>query len=467
MNVIVGIRDMIRRLFTLSVCLLMSALCGCVDHSIGSDLPDRRPLGEKFQAYQALAETPSTAPDVAPVAEPNGVITLREALAVALMRNPQLKAFSWEVRAAQARQLQAGLTPNPEFEVEVEEIGGTGTRSGVDSAETTIFLSQLIELGDKRTKRTKLAATEKRLAGWDYETKRLDVFTEVNKAFVHVLAQQERVKLAQDSVELSKEVLDTVRKRVEAGKDSPVEQTKGQVALASAEIEFEKATSALESARKRLSATWADKSPVFEKAAGQLDSIVPVPALEELTDLIDQNPEIARWAVEMEQRRAALELAKANTVQDVKLGGGVQHFNDTDDKAFVVGVAVPIPVFNRNQGNVLEARHKLEQGLARRHAVETAIHTALVETYARLSSSFNEATALREKVVQGAQSAFDAANEGYRAGKLGFLDVLDAQRTLFEAKAKYIDALVAYHAARADVERLIGQRIDMIETAHK
>jgi cobalt-zinc-cadmium efflux system outer membrane protein len=451
---------MIRRLLTLSVCLSMFALCGCVDHSIGSDLPDRRPLGEKLQAYQPPAQTPSTAPDVTPVEEPNGVITLRGALAVALMRNPQLKAFSWEVRAAQARQLQAGLAPNPRVEVEVEEIGGTGTRSGVDSAETTIFLSQLIELGDKRTKRTKLAATEKRLAGWDYETKRLDVFTEVNKAFVDVLAQQERVKLAQDSVELSKEVLDTVRKRVEAGKDSPVEQTKGQVAVASAEIELDKATSALESARKRLSATWAEKSPAFEKADGQLDSTDPVPAFDELADLIDQNPDMARWAVEMEQRKAALELARANTVQDVKLGGGVQHFNDAGEKAFVVGVAVPIPVFDRNQGNVLEARHKLEQGLARRHATETAIHTALVETYARLSSSFSEATALREKVVQGAQSAFDAANEGYRAGKLGFLDVLDAQRTLFEAKAKYIDALAAYHSAKADVERLLGEPID-------
>jgi cobalt-zinc-cadmium efflux system outer membrane protein len=438
----------------------MFALCGCVDHSIGSDLPDRRPLGEKFQAYQPPVEKPSTAPDVVPVAEPNGVITLRGALAVALMRNPQLKAFSWEVRAAQARQLQAGLAPNPDFEVEVEGIGGTGTRSGLDRAETTIFLSQLIELGDKRTRRTELAALEKRLAGWDYEAKRLDVFTEVNKAFVDVLAQQERVKLAEDSVELSREVLDTVARRVEAGKDSPVEQTKGQVAVASAEIGLDKAASALESARKRLSATWAEKSPEFEKAAGQLDSIVPVPALEELTDLIDQNPEMARWAVEMDQRRAAVELAKANSIQDVRLGGGLQHYNSADEKAFVVGVAVPIPVFNRNQGNVLEARHKLEQGLARRHAAETAIHTALVETYARLSSSFNEATALREKVVQGAQSAFDAANEGYRAGKLGFLDVLDAQRTLFEARAKYIDALAAYHSAKADVERLLGEPID-------
>ncbi|MHC4097576.1 MAG: TolC family protein [Planctomycetota bacterium] len=398
--------------------------------------------------------------EIVSVTEPNGVLTLGQVLALTLIHNPELKVFSLETRASQARELQAGLWPNPKIEVEVENVGGTGELSGFDSAETTIFLSQLIELGDKRTKRTKLAAMEKRLAGWDYETKRLDVFTEVNKAFVDVLAEQERVELAQDSVELSKEVLDTVRKRVEAGKDSPLEQTKGQVALANAEIGLDKATSALESARKRLSAMWADKSPVFEKAAGQLDSIVPIAPLDELTGLIDQNPDMARWAAEMDQRKAALELAKANAIQDVRLGGGMQHFNDTDDKAFVVGVAVPIPVFDRNQGNVLEAKYKLEQGGARRHAIETTIHTALVEACAKLSSSFHEATALRDRVVEGAQSAFDAANEGYRAGKLGFLDVLDAQRTLFEAKAKYIDALAAYHAARADVERLIGRSID-------
>ncbi|MHC4573409.1 MAG: TolC family protein, partial [Planctomycetota bacterium] len=231
---------------------------------------------------------------------------------------------------------------------------------------------------------------------------------------------------------------------------------------ANAQIALEKAKRDLESARTRLSAGWAGKSPRFQKAAGGLDLTVPVPSFNELANLIGRNPDIARWAVEMDQRRAAVELARANAIQDVKVAGGMggmQRFNETDDNAVVFGVAIPIPLFDRNQGNILEAGHKLAKAKGERQAVETRIHAALAEAYARLSSAFEEATDLRDKVLEGAQSAFDAANEGYRAGKLGFLDVLDAQRTLFEAKAKYIDALAIYHTAKADVERMIGQEI--------
>jgi outer membrane protein TolC len=126
-------------------------------------------------------------PETVQISEPNGVLTLSQALALALMKNPELKSFSLQVRISQARELQASLWPNPELEVEVEEVGGTGRRSRFDAAETTIQLSQLIELGDKRTKRTRLASLEKELAGSDYEAKRLDVFTEVTKAFIEVL----------------------------------------------------------------------------------------------------------------------------------------------------------------------------------------------------------------------------------------------------------------------------------------
>lgn len=446
--------------FLLLVTLSLLVFSGCAANSIDSNLPDRRPLGEEFQVYQPLTQRSPATTDTPPSTEPNGIITLRQVLALSLMHNPELRAFSWEVRAAEARRLQAGLMPNPKLEVEVEEVAGPGPRSGFDGAETTILLSQLIELGEKRRKRTELASLEKKLTGWDWEAKRLDVFTEVTKAFVAVLTAQQERELTEDLVRLSREVLDTVRQRVQAGKDSPVEETKAQVALARAEIEFEKANKRLESARKQLSATWAGKSPVFEKAAGDLDSIVPIAPFDDLVSLLDQNPDMARWALELEQRKGALELAKANSIQDVRLGGGMQRFNKTDDNAVVFGVAIPIPLFDRNQGNVLEAGHQLAKAKAQRRAVEAHMYAALAEDYARLSSAFTEATDLGNKVLEGAQSAFDATSEGYRQGKLNFLDVLDAQRTLFEARAQYINALASYQTAKADVERLIGRPID-------
>ena len=442
------------------ITLLSLSLYGCADKANDDVWLTRQPLGQEYKAYEPPNLPSSTTAETELLAEPNGILTLSQAHALALIHNPQLRTFAWEVRASEARQLQASLGPNPEIDVEMSEVAGAGSRRDFDGAETAIVLSQTIELGNKRAKRVEVASLQKDLAGWDYQANRLDVFTQVTKSFVGVLAAQQKAQLAEDLVSLSRKVHKTVSQRVQAGKDSPVEQTKAQIVLANAEIEYEKIKKDLEAARIQLSITWAGKSPVFDKADGKLDSISPAPTLEELSGSIQTNPDMARWAVEIDQRSAALKLAKANAISDVKLGGGIQRFNQTDDNAVIFGVSIPIPIFNRNQGQVLEARYAIAKARAQRRAVEAAIHTALSQTYAKLTSAYTEATGLKNKVLEGAQSAFDAAEEGYRAGKLDFLVVLDAQRTLFEAKRKYIDALADFHAAKADAERLVGRPID-------
>lgn len=437
-------------------------LSGCMDSGSDTVHIEPRPLGQEFSIFQPPKRPPTTVSDVPEIAEPNGVITLRQALALALMRNPELKAFSWEVRASEARTLQASLLPNPEIAVEVEEVGGTGERSGFDGAETTIALGQLIELAGKPTKRKRLASLESKLAGWDYEAKRLDVLTDVAHAFVNVLAAQERLKLAEELVQLSEQILNAVTQRVNAGKDSPVEKTKAQVALASARIEQKKARQRLASARKQLAATWGSKTAVFEGVTGQLDVTSPIPSESELRQLLEQNPDLARWAAEMERRRAALELEKANAITDPTIFGGMQRFNETDDTSVVFGLSIPVPAFNRNQGRILEARYNLARAREQRGAVEANLYATLADAYQALSSAFVEVTDLKNEVLPGAESAFDAARRGYSEGKFDYLMVLDAQRTLFEAEASYIDSLVSYHKAKADIERLTGQPIQTI-----
>ena len=411
-----------------------------------------------------LSKPPPTRPMevsyVPEIAEPNGVITLRESLAMALLRNPELAAFSWEIRAAQARRLQAGLLPNPQLGVTVEEFGGSKARRDFDTAQTTIQLGQLIELAGKRPKRTRLAELERELSQWDYESRRLDVMVQVAGAFIDVLAAQEQLALTEELVGVSEQVSTVVSQRVKAGKDSPLEQIKAEVQLSIIQIEWQRAKRILVSARKQLAATWGSKSPAFDKAVGQFDTVLPIPSSAELADKVSQNPDVARWVVEIKQRRAALELEKARAIMDPTVFGGGQHFNDTDETGFIVGVSIALPVFNWNQGRVLEAGHRLSKARAERKAVETNVYAALSEAYQRLSSAFVEATALESNVLPGAQSAFDAARLGYREGKFDFLSVLDAQRTLFEARGQYIVSLAAYHSARADVERLIGRSID-------
>lgn len=421
--------------------------------------PEPRPLGKDYATYRSSQVTSNSLE----LNDPTGTIILRQALSLALMRNPNLSASSWEIRAKEAQVLQSGLLPNPEFELEVENFGGDGEFSGFDGIDTTFQLSQLVELGGKRSKRIRISELEWELAEWDYEYLRLDVFAKTTKAFVDVLSAQERLTLSEELVSLAERVYNIVLERVRAGKVSPVEKTKASVILGSNRIKLERAKRDLEAARKRLASMWGSTTPTFEKVSGQLDVVKPIPSIEQLIQRVSQNPNIIRWATEMEKRKVAVELENAESIPDVTLSGGIRTFNETNSNAFVLGVSIPLPLFDRNQGNTLEAKYKLTKTDEDRKASELQVLTMLAETYRTLSTAYTEATALKNDVLPGAQSAFDAINEGYRVGKFSYLDVLDSQRTLFEARDQYIETLTTYHKAVVNVEQLIGDQLDSIK----
>lgn len=444
-----------------TIIIFGTVFCGC-SHQNNSVAPF---AGDSSNRGQTQSESlpDKTNVKVASTAQPDeltGIITLRDAVALALVNSPKLKAFSLEVRAAEARKLQAGLLPNPEIEVEVEEFGGTGERTSFDSAETTIQIGQLIELADKRSKRTHLANLEKELAEMDFKSKRLDVMSEAAGAFIDVLSAQEQLSLSREFVDLAEKAYSTVAERVKAGRDSPIEETKARIALSNTRIEFERAGKELVSTHHKLAATWGSSNPVFEKVAGEFYDISPAPSFEELTGLISQNPDIARWPAETKRHRAALDIEKAKATSDITIGGGLQYFGEGDDSAFIFGLSIPFPLFDRNQGNIQQAMYMLAKTEEDRKAIQTELNAALAEASTKLSSSTSEINIIKNEVLPLAQNAFDAASQGYRQGKFEYLVVLDAQRTFFEARARYIEALAGYHKARADVERLVGRDIE-------
>jgi outer membrane protein, heavy metal efflux system len=390
------------------------------------------------------------------VQEPLGELTLRQALGLGLAGNPDLAAFSWEVRSGDPRILQAGLIPNPELGIEMENFLGSEPSRNFETLESTLSISQLVELGGKRAARIRLASSEKEVSIWEYEAKRADVAAEVAKSFMEVLSAQDRLALAEELAGLAGEVLNAVAARVTAGKISPVEETKASVAMSIAGIDLERAKLALEGARKRLAATWGSAKPVFSKAVGQLDRLTPIPTPEVLADRISRNPDVARWAAEMAQRQATLAQERANRIPDVTISGGVRRSGEANDTSFIFGAAVPLPLFHRNQGKILESQYRISKAERERDAAGNKVLAALSEAYQALAAGYAEATTLKSAVLPGAQSAFEATSEGFRQGKFGYLEVLDAQRTLFEARGRYVEALGAYHKAVADTERLIG-----------
>ena len=388
-----------------------------------------------------------------------GALTLQEAVARTLLHNPELEAFSLEVRAREARALQAGLYKNPSIMIDTQDVFGSGGFKDIQQSQSTLTLSQVIELGGKRAKREKEALYKKDLAFWDYETARINILTRVTQAYTEALAAQEQLKLAEQLVALSTKSHNAVKARVTAGKVSPIHEVKAGVALSKTRIQMQRAENQLKAAHRKLAAFWGSLAPRFKKVTGNLYRISPVPAFEALTERIQKNPDLARWAVEMAQRQAAIDLEEANAVPNLRVGAGARWFEETHDNTFILELSIPLQLFDRNQGAIAEARHRLAQAEARKRAVRLKLNAALADSYSRLLNAHQQVTAIKTQILPGARTAFDAVNEGYRFGKFDFLEVLDSQRTWFDARSQFLIALAEYHKAVADVERLTGQAI--------
>lgn len=446
---------------------------------------------------------------------PAGVITLKDALSAALLQNPELRAFGWEIRAKEAAILQAGLRINPELSLQVENVRWTegprtqtrglsftgaqpqigpsgpsweyekqsGTRPGFAEAQFTVVMSKAIELGGKRAMRVRLAQHDKDLAAWDYEVARLNVMKEVTQAFIGVVSGQERVALEEELVKVAQASTETMRKLVGAGQVSTLELSKSETALSLTQIQVEQAREALESARARLAATWGGARAEFERAEGELAGTRPPPLLEDLYARIARNPDLARWADELEQRSAIVAVAKANRIPNVTISAGLRRTGvasrdisrlsfgpgaqwnaaraqidpDTDvESSLYLGLSVPLPIFNRNQGAVQEAQHRASKASEERRASETRVALSLSRAYNSLKAAYVNGMTLAEKVLPQANRTYDSIVKGHDQGEFSYLDVLDAQRTMFEARNQYLDTLTAYHENIAEIERLAG-----------
>lgn len=432
-------------------------LLGCGGEKIFLRPPEPPPLLKPFPFSQKYDEGKEV------IGQYREVLTLRDALRLALLKNPELMGYSLEIRAREAQALQMSLWPNPEVEVEVENFGGRSATQGMKAAESTLFLSQLIELGGKRKKRTEVARFESQLAAWDYTSRKLDVFTRVIQAYVDVLAAQEKVKLQEELLDVGKKFLETIQQRVEAGRTSPAEAYRAGVELEFIRVDLEKARQELKAAQIRLASLWGAREANFKKATGNLEQLKPIPSLKQLTTLLEQNPDLARWATERLLRKSIIALEKAKRIPDPSVGVGYRRLNEVPDQAFVVGLSLPIPIFNRNQGRIQEAMIRQRQVEWNEKAVRVALQATLAEVYSALVAARNEVETLKDRVLPSAQEAYNIIREGYQMGKFDFLDVLDAQRTLFEVRSRYLESLAEYHKRVADLERLVGQDIGELE----
>ena len=237
-----------------------------------------------------VGAAPPVRADETMAAEPNGIITLRDAMALALRAARNWASFPMICGQPMPACCRRACGPIRSLTSKSRTWAGSGERSGFDAAQTTVQVGQPIELGGKRAKRTHVASLDKELVQWDYQSARLDVMRETTRAFVATLAAQERLAWTERLLELSRQAQSAVAQRVKAGKDSPVEELRADVALSESRIERQKAEKALTAARHGLAAAWGGQAPAFAKVEGDFYETPEPPALAEMTAAVGDNP---------------------------------------------------------------------------------------------------------------------------------------------------------------------------------
>jgi cobalt-zinc-cadmium efflux system outer membrane protein len=401
-------------------------------------------------------------------------LTLQDAVGLTLRQNPELAAFDKEIRALQGATVQAGLLRNPELAVNVENAGNMGgvprssTAAGatlkqtVEQQDLIIRLNQLVELGGKRAARVNAALLGQEVAGKDFEAKRLELIARVANVFTEVLAGQEQLRLAEENRQLAQRVVDVVGKRVQAGKVPPIEETKVGVAFSTTLIALGQAQRELAAARQRLALLWGESAPDFGQVLGDLESSVTLPSYGALVERVLSSPMADRARKGIEHRKALLEVEQTRRVPNITLAGGMIKHWESGGTTATVGISMPLQLFDRNQGNLLEAHQRVDKALDEQVATDLRLKTEVVQAYEALAAAQNEIAILRGEILPAAKSAFEVTNKGYELGKFSFLEVLDAQRTLFQNQIMYVRALANHRRLVNEIERLIAAPIDSL-----
>ncbi|GAA0277964.1 MULTISPECIES: TolC family protein [Pseudomonas] len=376
-------------------------------------------------------------------------ISLPQALSTAMDANPDMAAARQEIGIADGARKQAGLIPNPTISYDVED-----TRRS--TSQTTVTLSQTLELGGKRGARVDVATYGQTAAQLELDRRVNALRAEVVQAFYAALRAQTGLDLAKQSLELTERGLRIVDGRVRAGKSSPVEATRAQVQLAEAKLQVRRAETEKATAYQQLAQITGSSVTVFDRLDSPTLSPGLPPDAEELLSRLDQTAEMRQAVVQIDKSDASLGSEKAQRIPDLTVSVGSQYDRSVRERVNTVGLSMPLPLFDRNQGNILSASRRADQARDQRNAVELRLRSETQTAVNQWATAMQEVESYDKTILPSAQQAVETATRGFEMGKFGFIEVLDAQRTLIVARGQYLDSLATATNARAQVERVYG-----------
>lgn len=386
--------------------------------------------------------------------ENNQVISLEKAINRAMDASPRLRSAMVGIDIAKGAQLQADALPNPELSFEAEDFAGSDQYGGTNSAEYTLSFNQKIELGGKRVARKRVAQTSYAIANETVSIEQLNIIHEVHTAYLNVLAEGESVGLAIEQEQLANNVFDIVSKRVDAAAESEIQLSKAEVTLANTLILKEQTARQLQIARHTLAKLWGSASFHERLDQGYLYELEEPDSYEIYVSRLTKLPDLQRFEYESANKDSLFDLAKTEGIVDPTVSVGVRRFEEGSDNAFLVGISIPLQIFNKNQGNIAKAQAEYWQSQSNAHQFELNLRQNLFDNWQTWRTAYAEAAHLKNKLLPAADKSFRLAQSAYERGRFTYLEVLDAQRTLIDARDQYLTTLRRYHNARINVKRL-------------
>ncbi len=382
-------------------------------------------------------------------------LNLAEALKRTLVQSPGLQLYPYQQRINDAAAISAGMRPNPELQLELADVLGTGESAGIKSAELTLSLSQLIELGDKRQKRLELTKWQSQLTQQQYQLDKVDALAATMRSFLQLLHQQALLKWTEQKIATEQQALAAAKQRAKAGNVTDADITRLELKVLQSRME-QKSLLAEKLVNLRLLAShWAEQ-PDFDAVSGDLSLLPPLPQLADVLTQLQQAPQLQWWLTQNRLLDSQLQLAKALGQADLTLGAGLRRNEQSNDNAFVLQVSMPLTLENPNQGAILSSEALAEQAKLQQQQNMQQLQLQIERSYLHLTQLSEQIGDYQKAVIPLSQQVLDQMLAGYQQGLFDMTDLLAAQQDILLAKRQVIDLHYALHLQLLELERLTG-----------
>ena len=382
-------------------------------------------------------------------------LTLEQTYNLVLSQNPMVQSYQARYMSAEGNRIQQSLLPNPEASFEVENFAGNEGRGGVDGAELTLGITQKIEMAGKRSNRARVANIEKQQIRQEAIAYIQSVLAQTNQAFANIAIARQQLQYAQNRLGVADKMHKAVKARVRAAKAPKIQHTKVDIEQAAAELEKRKAEKELTLAKTVL-ANLMGVASVSQDIKSDILSLPEVSNYDAIVSALEQTPMATMSQLAVLKQESVLDLERSNAISDPTVGLGIRRFNEDDGTAFLASVSIPLNFFDRNQGNILSAKADVKSAQAQDQSLRLNLNKQAIEIWQTMNNAREEATDYQKNIIPSARKALEQAEYGYGRGAFSFLDLLDAQRTLFDVQENYLEALSIFYKNKSQVDMLSG-----------